>query len=54
MLPSGAANCNGQVASTISNVAGKPFLNKVNNVFFHALDDWKFAQKGFHWLVMPS
>jgi hypothetical protein len=54
VLTAGTANGNGQIASAISNVAGKPFLNKVNNVFFHALDDWKFAQKGFHWFVMSG
>jgi hypothetical protein len=43
VLTTGTANGNRQIASTVSNVAGKPFLNKVNNVFFHAVDHWKFA-----------
>jgi hypothetical protein len=54
VLTAGTANRNGQITSAIRNVAGKPLLNEVNNVFFHALDRWLFAQKGFHWLVMPS
>jgi hypothetical protein len=38
VLSAGTANRNGQIASAVRNVAGKPLLNKANNVFFHALD----------------
>jgi hypothetical protein len=54
VLTAGTANRNGQIASAVRNVAGKPFLNKVNDVFFHALDSRKFPQKSFDWFVMPS
>jgi hypothetical protein len=54
VLTAGAANRNGQIASPVRNITGKPLLNKVNDVFFHALDNRKFPQKGFHWFVMSG